>query len=124
MSLERPAPEIVRSIEKAIQWFQASIIKGTRLERKLDPSLPRGFDYILAADAAAPPIWARFYDIATNTPLYVGRDGVVKKHLAEIEYERRTGYAYLGPFAADLLEKDLPSWKKRITPDSAPPARR
>jgi PelA/Pel-15E family pectate lyase len=122
MSRERPSPEIVRSIEKAIQWFQASMIKGTRLERKLDPSLPRGFDYLLVADAAAPPIWARFYDIATNAPLYVGRDGVIKKHLADIEYERRTGYTYLGPFAADLLEKDLPSWKKKITPDPAPPS--
>jgi PelA/Pel-15E family pectate lyase len=122
MSIDRPSPEIVRAIEAAIKWFQASIIKGWRLERKLDPSLPRGFDYILVADATAAPIWARFYDIATNTPLYVGRDGVIKKQLADIEYERRTGYAYLGPFAADLLQKDLPAWKKRVALNSGSPS--
>jgi PelA/Pel-15E family pectate lyase len=118
MSVERPSPEIVRSIEKAIQWFQASAIKGMRLERMLDPSLPRGFDYVLVPDAGASPLWARFYDIAANIPLYVGRDGVIKQHLEDIEYERRTGYTYLGPFASDLLGRDLPSWKKRISAES------
>jgi pectinesterase len=58
--------------------------------------------------------WARFYDIATNRPIYVGRDGVIKERLADVEYERRTGYSCLGPFASDLLNKDYPAWKKRL----------
>jgi PelA/Pel-15E family pectate lyase len=72
------------------------------------------FCLILAvADPSAPPLWARFYDIATNRPMYVGRDGIVRQNLADIECELRTGYVYLAPFAAGLLEKDYPDWRKR-----------
>ena len=45
--------------------------------------------------------------------MYVGRDGVVRDKLADIEYERRVGYNWVGEFAADLLEKDCPAWQKR-----------
>ena len=41
----------------------------------------------------AGPIWARFYEIGSNRPVFVGRDGVVKYSVAEIEPERRVGYA-------------------------------
>lgn len=114
MAIERPTAEVVRAIEAAVEWFRSVAIKGSRLVRKSDPETPRGFDYELIADPSAPSIWARFYEIATNRPMYVGRDGVIKDRLADIEYERRTGYTYLGPFASDLLNKDYPAWKKRL----------
>jgi PelA/Pel-15E family pectate lyase len=66
------------------------------------------------ADPAAPPLWARFYDIRTNRPMFVGRDGILKTQLSEVEYERRTGYTYLGQFAAGLLQTDYPAWRKRL----------
>ena len=64
-------------------------------------------------DADAEPLWARFYEIGTNRPMFVGRDGVVHDHLADIEHERRTDYAYVGPWARDLLERDYPAWKEK-----------
>jgi hypothetical protein len=51
--------------------------------------------------------------------MFVGRDGAVKATLAEVEYERRTGYVYLGDFAARLLNETYPAWRKRIA--SKPP---
>jgi PelA/Pel-15E family pectate lyase len=104
------------AVEAAVAWYQTSALRGWRLSRVVDPAAPRGFDYVIEADAAAPPIWARFYDIATNRPMFVGRDGIVRQKLADIEYERRTGYAYLGPFAAELLEKEVGPWRTRIRP--------
>ena len=120
MSIDQPSSGVVRAVEAAVEWIRSSAIRGWRVEKKADPSLPRGFDYVLAADPAAAPIWARFYDIATNRPMFVGRDGIVRPNLADIEYERRTGYTYLGPFAAGLLEKDYPAWRKRMQPRLAP----
>lgn len=113
MAIERPSPEVVAAIEAAVKWFRASAITGWRLDRISDPSKPRGFDYVLLPAPAAPPLWARFYDVRTNAPMFVGRDGVVKARLSDIEYERRTGYSYLGPYAVGLLEAEYPAWKKR-----------
>jgi len=43
----------------------------------------------------------------------VGRDGVPREHLADIEHERRIEYAWLGPFANKLLRKEYPKWQAR-----------
>ncbi len=114
MELENPAPDVVMAIRAAVEWFRAAAIKGLRVDRVSAPSEPHGFDYVVVADPAAPLLWARFYDIATNRPMFVGRDGIVKDRLKDIEYERRTGYTYLGPFAADLLHRDYPAWEQRL----------
>ena len=39
----------------------------------------------MVADPSAGPLWARFYEIGTNRPMFVGRDGIVHDHLADIE---------------------------------------
>ncbi len=57
-------------------------------------------------------LWARFYDLQNHQPMFVGRDGIPKNSLAEIEIERRTGYAYYGTWPKNLLAKELPQWKK------------
>jgi len=119
MSIDQPSAGVVRAIEAGVEWVRSSAIRGWRVDRKADLSLPRGFDYVLVADPSAPPIWARFYDIATNRPMFVGRDGIVRQRLADVEYERRTGYTYLGPFAAGLLDNDYPAWRKRTARSAA-----
>jgi PelA/Pel-15E family pectate lyase len=80
---------------------------------KQDPALPRGFDRIVIKDPNAPPNWARFYEIGTNQPFFVGRDGVKKHSLAEIEAERRSGYDYYVDAPAVLLAKDYPAWREK-----------
>ena len=76
----------------------------------------KGWDKVVVKDAAAPPMWARFYEIGTNKPIFCSRDGVPKDTLAEISYERRNGYSWLGRYAADLLAKDYPAWQKKWAP--------
>jgi PelA/Pel-15E family pectate lyase len=75
--------------------------------------LPKGYDRVVVQDAQAEPLWARFYDISTNRPIFSGRDGIIKDHLAEIEDERRTGYRWYVNSPAALLEKDYPAWQKK-----------
>lgn len=79
-----------------------------------DPAAPNGHDRVLVADPAAPPLWARFYEIGTNLPIYSGRDGVIRRNLAEIELERRASYNWIDQFAADLLNTAYPAWKKTL----------
>jgi PelA/Pel-15E family pectate lyase len=71
---------------------------------------------VIVEDASAPPIWARFYDIETNKPIFCSRDGIPKATLAEISHERRNGYSWLGYYATDLLAIDYPAWQKKWAP--------
>jgi PelA/Pel-15E family pectate lyase len=111
MAIEKPDARIVEAIESAIAWFEQAKLSGIKVVEKRDPSLPKGFDLVVAQDAQASPLWARFYEIGTNRPIFCGRDGVVKYSLAEIEHERRIGYRWYWDSAAKLAAKDYPAWR-------------
>ena len=113
MSLDRPSPEVVRAVEGAVTWFQEAQLKGVKQVEVADANGPKGRDKRIVADASAPPLWARFYEIGTNRPIFCDRDGVAMHELEEIGYERRNGYAWYGTWPAALLEKDYPAWRKQ-----------
>jgi PelA/Pel-15E family pectate lyase len=115
MAIDAPAPEVVRSVESAVGWLERVTLAGVRPEKRPDAALPRGFDLVVVDDAAAPPLWARFYDLTTDRPLFCGRDGVVRGRLADIDAERRTGYAWYTDAPAMLLSREYPAWRvKRV----------
>ncbi len=112
MSVERPSPEVVAAVEGAVRWFQAVAIEGARLERfRRDDGRE---DLRLVADEDAPRLWARFYELETNRPLFLDRDSVFRYDLAEVSYERRSGYSYVGDWPAKLIDRDYPTWKERV----------
>lgn len=113
MGMNNPNDEVREAIESAVAWFADVKIEGLSVEIIRDESLPRGYDRVVVEDDSAPPLWARFYEIGTNRAMFVGRDGVVKDSLAEIEHERRVAYSYLGEYATELLNKHYPAWKKK-----------
>jgi PelA/Pel-15E family pectate lyase len=113
IEIEDPSPEVVAAVEAAIAWFNAVKIEGLAVEWIRDEALPRGRDRVVREDASAAPLWARFYEIGTNRPMFVGRDGVIKDSLAEIEQERRVSYSYLGEYAEELLGEKYPAWRER-----------
>ena len=115
MSIDHPAPQIIEAVQGAIAWFDRAALTGIRQINKPDES-ERGYDKVIIKDATAPPIWARFYQIGTNRPLFCSRDGIIKSSLAEIEHERRTGYSWYGYGPATLLAKDYPAWQKKWAP--------
>jgi PelA/Pel-15E family pectate lyase len=112
MSIDRPSPEIVRAVQGAVAWFAASKITGLRLAVEPAPGTPKGADRVVRPDPAAPPLWARFYELGTNRPFFCGRDGVVKYSMAEIEYERRNGYRWYVEEPARLLDQEYPRWRQ------------
>ena len=113
MSLEDPSPEVIRAVEGAVSWLEAVKLNGSRVVRREDPRSPSGFNRVLIRDDKAPPLWARFYEIGTNRPLFSDRDGAAKYRLSEIGYERRNGYAWLGDWPARLLAEEYPAWRRR-----------
>lgn len=111
MSVEQPTPEIIAAVEGAVAWFRTVPITGLRVEDFTGPDGQR--DRRAVADPAAPPIWARFYELGTNRPIFIGRDKVIRYDFNEIERERRTGYVYLRDWPARLVERDYPRWRAK-----------
>lgn len=112
MAIEDPSSEIKKAINAAVAWLDASKIVGIKTQDIVDASQPKGKDRIVVADPNS-TIWARFYDLETNKPFFTGRDSVPRATLAEIENERRVGYAYYGTWPAKLLSTEYPEWVKK-----------
>ena len=111
MSIEKPTPEIKKSINSAVAWFEKVKIVGIKVQEIKDASLPKGRDRVVVQDPNS-TVWARFYWVDTNVPFFTGRDSVPRANLADIENERRVGYAYYGTWPAKLLATDYPIWLK------------
>ena len=47
-------------------------------------------------------------------PIFIGRDAIIRYNVAEIEAERRNGYAWYVDSPGELLAKDYPRWKEKI----------
>ncbi len=108
MEEEQPTPEIIAAIAGAVTWFKTVQINGHRYQRDKDANGER--DGWVEPDPDGGPLWARFYEIGTNRPIFTGRDKVIRYALEEIEQERRGGYAFYGNWAASLLDRDYPRW--------------
>jgi PelA/Pel-15E family pectate lyase len=112
MSVERPSPEIVAAVDGAVAWFRAVPITGQRIQSLPQPKGKP--DAVLVADPAAPPLWARFYELGTNRPLYLDRDSRPNYDYSRVSYERRSGYSYHTTAPAALLDREYPAWRARV----------
>jgi PelA/Pel-15E family pectate lyase len=105
MSLEKPAPEVIRAVKAGVAWFESSKVEGLKIE-KID-----GVRTVVT-DPQAPAMWARFYDLETNRPFFCDRDGVKKWNYNEIGRERRNGYAWFGNWGESVI-KTYQKWPQR-----------
>jgi PelA/Pel-15E family pectate lyase len=110
MRQKQPSIAVKQAVNAAVEWFQTVRVNGFRYQDVSAPDQPKGKDRVLVADANA-SVWARFYEIETNRPMFSGRDSEKKYDVKEIEWERRTGYAWYGVWPENLLTKDYPKWK-------------
>jgi PelA/Pel-15E family pectate lyase len=83
MSLDSPDARVQRAVRDAVAWFGETAICGYEYEA----------GELMPKDAAG-PLWARFYEIGTNRPLFSNRDGVVRHSFQEVDAERKSGYAW------------------------------
>jgi PelA/Pel-15E family pectate lyase len=113
MGIDKPTPEEIEAIQSAIAWFEKVKLTGIKIVHKPEAGTPKGYDTVVVPDPTAPPTWARFYEIGTDRPIFCGRDSIVKYNLAEIEYERRNGYAWYVHGADRLLAEEYPAWRKK-----------
>jgi len=109
LMLQPVTPEIEKSVKSAIKWFKANDIEGY----SYNVAKQNGKTVRVLAEDKNSVIWARFYDIVTNKPLFGDRDGSVKYNYYEVSEERRNGYSWYGDFADKLINKEYPKWLEK-----------
>jgi len=113
MELENPSQQIIDAINDGISWFEAVKIDNHKIIRVQDESSPTGLDQRLVPTANAPPIWARFYDIETDQPIFSDRDGMRYEAMADISSERRNEYGWYGSWPTIALKYYHEVWKEK-----------
>ncbi|MBD3386090.1 hypothetical protein GF407_14340 [candidate division KSB1 bacterium] len=113
MSVDDPGKEIVNAIQSGVKWLDSVRLCHLRIIREPDMPSPTGFDKIVVSDPDASCLWARFYQIGSNQPIFSDRDGKIYQHLSQISSERRNECGWLGKWPQSLLRKVYPKWRQK-----------
>jgi PelA/Pel-15E family pectate lyase len=90
MSLPHPSKETVAAIDAGVAWLKGAVVngfeytggRGTEGGRQLKPK------------AGAASLWARYYSVTTQKPIFGDRDKTLHDDVNELSLERRNGYAW------------------------------
>jgi len=108
MSIEHPTSEVVRAINAATTWFEAHKIMGYAwVGGRGDPG-----GRVFKASPGAGPLWARYYSLTTQKPIFGDRDKSIHDDVMELSLERRNGYSWYGNGPEHAL-KQYAEWKKK-----------
>ena len=90
MSLPKPSAELKASITAGVTWLKGAAVYG------FEYTGGRGVEggRQLKAKDGAGPIWARYYSVATEKPIFGDRDKTLHDNVNELSLERRNGYAW------------------------------
>jgi PelA/Pel-15E family pectate lyase len=121
MSIDHPDQKIINAIQAAVRWFEDSKIYNTRIKTVKADTLVTNYristtDRVVVTDSAAPPVWTRYYELGTHKPLFCNRDSKVVYSLAEVERERRDGYAWY-TYAPERVLELYAQWQKKWAPE-------
>jgi PelA/Pel-15E family pectate lyase len=108
MEIESPTAEVIAAVRAAVAWLRETAIENVAWER-IDN------DRRIVTRIGAGPLWARFYEIGSNRPLFGDRDGTIHTDVQEISSERRNGYAWYVESPRSALEK-YAKWCTAISP--------
>jgi PelA/Pel-15E family pectate lyase len=102
-----PSREIIAAVHAAAEWFEKTKMKDiayrfTGQEGRLLVEAP-----------GSGPLWARYYDIATDRPIFGDRDKSVHDNVNEISKERRNGYAWYRDTPVKALEQ-YSIWREKF----------
>jgi pectate lyase len=126
MDLKNPTPRVIRAVEAGVHYFADNALHGFRFDR-----VTGGRSII--EDLSAPPLWARFYEIGTNRPIFANRKCEVfyGVHGTDHPAPNVFTYAFFIDWPKAALDR-YPQWRaanglasdpiviKRMTADKAP----
>jgi PelA/Pel-15E family pectate lyase len=106
MELPNPTPPVIRAADAAIAWLRKSAIRGQKYVRgaeggRLEPASNESL------------IWARFYQIGSDRPIFGDRDKSIHDRVDELSMERRRGYKWYTTDPQSAL-KTYENWQAHL----------
>jgi PelA/Pel-15E family pectate lyase len=102
-----PSPEMFAGINAAATWF-----KQTRIYNLIYTDASETGRHLVSAPGNG-PIWARYYEIGTDRPVFGDRDKSIHDDVNEISKERRNGYSWYAQTPERALAQ-YAGWEKRF----------
>jgi len=109
----QPTPAIIDAVDNAARWFDRHRLRDTAMRKVEAPGEETGQDVLIETQPGA-SLWARFYDLDRQQPMFVNRQGEQVARFVDIPNERRVGYAWYGVWPEKLLSQELPRWRKAV----------
>jgi PelA/Pel-15E family pectate lyase len=109
MELPNPSPRAVAAVRAAAGWFERTKISDVAYRRDGDAGRR------LVPAPGNGPLWARYYEIGTDRPIFGDRDKSIHDAVNEISLERRNGYSWYGDSPKRALEQ-YARWSKARPP--------
>jgi PelA/Pel-15E family pectate lyase len=106
MSLPQPSAQVKTAISAGIEWLRAHAVYNEAVVG--GRNTPEGRHLI--AQQGAGPLWARYYALDTEKPVFGDRDKTIHDDMNEISLERRNGYAWFNTAPAAVIA-EFDTWK-------------
>jgi PelA/Pel-15E family pectate lyase len=100
MSLPHPSPAVIEAINDGVVWLKHTAIHGEQWTGGRGTPGGRHLESV----AGAGPIWARYYSISTEKPIFGDRDKTIHDNVADLSLERRNGYAWFSAGPQQALD--------------------
>jgi PelA/Pel-15E family pectate lyase len=106
MQLPNPDAQTVAAVRAAAAWFEKNELRDVAF-RNVDNN-----GRLLVPAPGNGPLWARYYQITTDRPIFGDRDKSIHDTVDEISRERRNGYSWYGDSARKPLDY-YAEWSKK-----------
>jgi PelA/Pel-15E family pectate lyase len=112
MRLPEPGQAVVDAAHAAVAWFRKTAVHGMAYQRG------SGGRHLVSVDGAG-PLWARFYEIGTDRPIFGDRDKSIHDDVNELSEERRDGYSWYNASPQEALNR-YAAWSLSHPPKATP----
>jgi PelA/Pel-15E family pectate lyase len=116
MELPKPGARVVAAVRAAVAWFEKTQIRDVAYR----PG-PDGARHPVHSPGSG-PLWARYYEIESDRPIFGDRDKTIHDKLEDISLERRKGYGWYRDTGARALQV-FARWSRKHPDAGLPPAK-
>ena len=107
---QQPDAERKAAIEAGLTWLEQVKISHLREDRK------DGRKVYIEDPACQDVLWARFYDLSTNKPLFAGgQDGIIYETYAAMVQKNKAGYDFYTGRPLSVLTTGQKKWRRMLS---------
>ncbi|MEY4385954.1 MAG: hypothetical protein RLY20_1237 [Verrucomicrobiota bacterium] len=99
MELPKPDSNVVAAVRGAVAWFERTQIRDAAFRKVANEGR------MLVPAPGSGPLWARYYEVGTDKPIFGDRDKSIHDVVDDISRERRDGYAWFTDNPKDVLKR-------------------